>query len=180
MSLNSILHPNRTFKNSIHNLTLPTIITCWAKGWRMIIGVVEEVLADVPFSVWYKIKRRKKRIGDLILGGIRIMGTMNCNVETWMSVNLAGSSTLACNRKRVCSFLPRSSRSRRSRVLLTPERHFHGFHVNRNTIFLLSALRRWSLSVYASSLDLPLLPFSVNEVNHHQPFSAFTSIFVFY
>lgn len=92
------------------------------------------------------------------------MGTMNCNVETWMSVNLAGSSTLACNRKRVCSFLPRSSRSRRSRVLLTPERHFHGFHVNRNTIFLLSALRRWSLSVYASSLDLPLLPFSVNEV----------------
>ncbi|XP_022155251.1 uncharacterized protein LOC111022391 isoform X1 [Momordica charantia] len=81
--------------------------------------------------------------------------SMTHNVGT---SNLAGFSTLVCNPRTVSpSFLPRST--------FPHTRHFHGFHFARprKTIF---HDRRWSLSAYASSssLELPLLPFDVNDV----------------
>lgn len=106
------------------------------------------------------------------------MGPMSCSVQTGISPNLAGSFTLVCNPnpRRVSSFLPRNrsririrSRSISRVLLIITKRHF-----SKNRIFhsqaqppLLSAERRWNLSVYATtSLDLPLLPFGVNDVNH--------------
>ncbi|XP_038890566.1 uncharacterized protein LOC120080083 [Benincasa hispida] len=102
----------------------------------------------------------------MVMGRMRIMGSVSCNVQSGISVNLGGSSTLVCNRRRVSSFLPRS----RSRFPFTPERHFTSnriFHSQSQPapLFSVSSERRWSnLSVYATSLDLPLLPFGVNEV----------------
>lgn len=98
------------------------------------------------------------------------MGPISCSVQTGVSLNLAGSFTLVGipNPGRVSSFLPRSRSISRVPLIIT-ERHF-----SKNRIFhsqaqppLLSAERRWNLSVYATtSLDLPLLPFGVNDVNH--------------
>ncbi|KAL4017306.1 hypothetical protein IC575_020856 [Cucumis melo] len=107
---------------------------------------------------------------------IMLMGPMSCSVQTGISPNLAGSFTLVCNPnpRRVSSFLPRNrsririrSRSISRVLLIITKRHF-----SKNRIFhsqaqppLLSAERRWNLSVYATtSLDLPLLPFGVNDV----------------
>ncbi|KAE8649021.1 hypothetical protein Csa_007982 [Cucumis sativus] len=96
------------------------------------------------------------------------MGPISCSVQTGVSLNLAGSFTLVGipNPGRVSSFLPRSRSISRVPLIIT-ERHF-----SKNRIFhsqaqppLLSAERRWNLSVYATtSLDLPLLPFGVNDV----------------
>lgn len=104
---------------------------------------------------------------------------MTCNVQTRISLHLPGSSTFVCNSRRVSSFLPRS----RTTFSLSPQHHFHGFHVARNTMFdsqsqppLLSADRKRDFSAYAASLELPLLPFGVNDVNHS--FSTFSSIFI--
>ncbi|XP_011656126.1 uncharacterized protein LOC101210271 isoform X2 [Cucumis sativus] len=99
---------------------------------------------------------------------IMLMGPISCSVQTGVSLNLAGSFTLVGipNPGRVSSFLPRSRSISRVPLIIT-ERHF-----SKNRIFhsqaqppLLSAERRWNLSVYATtSLDLPLLPFGVNDV----------------
>ncbi|XP_022973983.1 uncharacterized protein LOC111472596 isoform X1 [Cucurbita maxima] len=92
---------------------------------------------------------------------------MTCNVQTRISLHLPGSSTFVCNSWRVSSFLPRS----RTTFSLSPQHHFHGFHVARNSMFdsqsqppLLSADRKRDFSAYAASLELPLLPFGVNDV----------------